>query len=181
VSAAIDAINSIATARLTLRPPVAGDADAIVRALQDWDVVKNLARVPWPYEPAHAAEFLARAATWRAEDSERTFAIDDGTFCGMIGVRGHRGGAATIGYWLARAAWGKGYATEAVRALVDYSFEHLPAESLNAGVVADNRASMRVLVKAGFARVGAGTCGTLSRGDQASVDFRLTRADWRPQ
>ena len=68
--------------------------------------------------------------------------FDDGTVDGLR--------TAEIGYRLARAAWGKGYATEGVQALVEGAFEDLGFDTVRAETMAVNRASRRVLEKAGF-------------------------------
>ncbi len=169
---------SITTGRLVLRPLRPDDAPAICTALSSWDVVKNLARVPWPYERADAETFIAKAGERAAAGEEHTFAIDNGSLVGAISVRGIEDGDAAIGYWLAEPVWGRGYATEALQALVDHVFKTLPVVSLTAGVITDNPASMRVLEKAGFVRSGPTQCATLARGEQAAIDHCLTRAAW---
>src|SRR5437867_1105581 len=55
-----------------------------------------------------------------------------------------------VGYMIARAHWGHGYATEALRAVIDYSFGSLGARRVSAWCWADNRASARVMEKAGM-------------------------------
>ena len=62
-----------------------------------------------------------------------------------------------IGYWLGEPYWGRGIATRAVRALIDYAFAHFDLMRLYATVFEWNPASARVLEKAGFtyeARIG---------------------------
>jgi [ribosomal protein S5]-alanine N-acetyltransferase len=62
--------------------------------------------------------------------------------------------SAFIGYFLDQHHNGKGYATEAVKALVDYAFEELHLHRIEAGVMPRNMPSQRVLEKAGFHREG---------------------------
>ena len=59
---------------------------------------------------------------------------------------------AEIGYWLAEPFWGRGIATDAVRALVPIAFDRMGMVRIEAGIHSDNPASMRVLEKCGFAR-----------------------------
>jgi len=59
-------------------------------------------------------------------------------------------GAARLAYYLARPYWGQGLATEASRAFVDYGFRDLDLSRIEAGVNANNVASIRVLQKLGF-------------------------------
>ena len=58
--------------------------------------------------------------------------------------------SAEIGYWLGEPFWGRGLTTEAVRAVTDYAFETFDLRRIDAGVFEWNRASMRVLEKAGY-------------------------------
>lgn len=59
-------------------------------------------------------------------------------------------GEAEIGYWLGESFWGKGYATEALQAMIAYSFEKLRLTRLLAGAYQENIPSQKVLEKRGF-------------------------------
>ena len=59
-----------------------------------------------------------------------------------------------LAYRLLPAYWGKSYATELAKALVDWGFTHLPVNKLVAATHLDNIASQHVLKKAGFIDVG---------------------------
>ena len=59
-------------------------------------------------------------------------------------------GEAEIGYWLGESSWGKGYATEALQAMIAYSFEKLRLTRLLAGAYQENIPSQKVLGKCGF-------------------------------
>ncbi len=169
--------------RVILRRLVVTDAAPICAALQEWDVVKNLARVPWPYGMDDARAFITKAGERWASDEEYIFAVDDGDLVsrlvGMIGVHDIREGSAEIGYWFAKSSWGRGYATAAIAAMVDYGFGQLGLDAITAGVVTDNPASMWVLEKNGFVRSGSKTCATLSRGELPAVACRITRSHWQ--
>jgi len=86
---------------------------------------------------------------------------------------------AEIGYWLGAKYWGKGYATEAVRALIDYAFADLEFTALQSSVRVTNAASRRVLEKCGFQWNGVGLCRIRAIGSSVPVDrFRLERGIW---
>jgi RimJ/RimL family protein N-acetyltransferase len=77
----------------------------------------------------------------------------DGNAVGGIGVHQFEDvyrKTAEIGYWLAEEFWNKGIISEAINALVEYSFKNLDIIRLQAGVFQSNEASKRVLVKCGF-------------------------------
>lgn len=124
----------------------------LVRHADDRDVWINLRdRFPHPYTRADARSWIRSAA---AERPTRHFAIEvDGRAVGGIGIHPmtdvHRG-TAEIGYWLGREYWGRGIATEAVRALTEHAFASFDLARLEATVYEWNPASARVLEKAGF-------------------------------
>jgi len=87
--------------------------------------------------------------------------------------------APEIGYWLGVPFWGHGYATEAVRAMIDHAFADLDHEALQAGARVTNPASRRVLEKCGFQWTGVGLTRIRALASSAPVDrFRLDRGIW---
>jgi ribosomal-protein-alanine N-acetyltransferase len=138
----------------TVRPWADGDRAALVRHANDRDVWRNLRdRFPNPYTPEAAEDWLAYLAH---TDPLTHFAIEvDGEAAGGIGFEigqdVHRR-SAEIGYWLGRAVWGRGIATEALRAVTAWAFAHHDLVRLQACVFAWNPASLRVLEKAGYVR-----------------------------
>jgi RimJ/RimL family protein N-acetyltransferase len=146
------------TERLLLRRPHAEDAAAIVPLAGDWEVAKNLGRLPHPYALADAEAFIARATEGRAAGTDFNFAItrkDDGAFMGGCGVHLRQAGHFELGYWLGRPYWKNGYATEASRRLASFAFRELKIETLIAGWFHDNPASGRVLTKLGCVVTGS--------------------------
>ncbi len=142
------------TPRLLLRPGWAEDAPALTRAIADETIVRNLATAPWPYGEAEAVEFLAKA-----HDSvlpsfllcRRTGAAPE--LIGAAGLGRAPSGGVELGYWIARAHWGQGYATEAARHLIEIA-SALRLPRLEASHFLDNPASGRVLEKLGFVPTG---------------------------
>lgn len=143
------------TARLLLRPGWAEDAPALSRAIGDEGVIRNLARVPWPYALGDAESFLALPPVLH-RPRFLIFLRDTAELVGGIGLNGDHD-IAELGYWIARAHWGKGLATEAGRAVVDLADASLRLPQLNACHAIDNPASGRVLAKIGFRPTGAVT------------------------
>jgi RimJ/RimL family protein N-acetyltransferase len=164
------------TERLTLRAPRLRDAKAIARLAGDRRVAENTARVPHPYRIDDAEQFIA--AVNRA-DGEATFVIAlNGEVIGACGVEARDGGA-EIGYWLGVPSWGRGYATEAVRAVIDHAFGDLGHAALAAGARISNPASRRVLEKCGFQWTGVGLYRIRAINSSAPLDrFRLDRGLW---
>ena len=164
------------TERLTLRAPRLRDAKAVARLASDRRVAENTARVPHPYRIDDAEQFIAAV---NRTDGEATFGITlNGEVIGVCSVEARDGGA-EIGYWLGVPYWGRGYATEAVRAVIDHAFGDLGHAALAAGARISNPASRRVLEKCGFQWTGVGLYRIRAINSSAPLDrFRLDRGLW---
>jgi RimJ/RimL family protein N-acetyltransferase len=132
----------------------------------DFEVARNMSRVPYPYTRAHAEEFVQLSAQQHLVGSDYHFAItlkSDETLLGGCGL--HKSdGAFELGYWIGKRFWGNGFATEAARALVNFAFHTLDAARLVAGWFHDNPASGRVLSKLGCTPSGVEQRDCLARG-----------------
>ncbi len=169
-------VSVLETERLVLRAPQHGDIKVITRLVNDRRVAENTARIPHPYGVDDAGRFIAAV---NRQDGEATFAIiRDGDLIGVCGVE-PRENAPEIGYWLGAPFWGRGYATEAVRALIDHAFGALGHDALQAGARVGNPASRRVLEKCGFQWTGVGLYRIRAINSSAPLDrFRLDRGLW---
>ena len=126
---------------------------------------------------ADAKEWIAAANT---RPGEETYLIErEGDVVGACGFDLRRGTEPEIGYWLGHAYWGQGYATEAVRALIDHAFETRDDTALQAGARVSNPASRRVLEKCGFQWSGVALYRFHAINSSAPCDrFRLERGIW---
>jgi RimJ/RimL family protein N-acetyltransferase len=178
-----DDVFRLETSRLWLRWPRVADAPAIERYSSKWEVARMTARIPHPYPEGEAERFIfdARRANAAGQDLILAIASNRGKRdpFGMISVESRLQGRLTLGYALAPEAWGKGYASEAARAIVDASFQLTNAVEMLASARIENPASRRVLEKCGFVFAGAGLEGAPARGGMVNVDrFRLERSVW---
>ena len=152
---AIEVTPTLATERLLLRGPVISDADRLAELANDKGVADQLATMPHPYGVDDAESFVARMCRqdW---DREPTFVIEHRHFgvVGGLGFKTRANGRPEIGYWLGRAFWNRGYATEATRAALDWARRDWRRKLVVAGHFADNPASGQVLCKAGFLYTG---------------------------
>ena len=142
------------TERLLLRPGWAEDAPALAKAIADEGIVRNLASAPWPFGLGDAEAYLA-APRDPALPSLLMFERTAGAprLVGACGLGRRRSGAVELGCWVAREQWGRGFATEGGRALLDIA-RALGLARLEASWFADNPASGRVLDKLGFSATG---------------------------
>ena len=166
------------TARLVLRAPRLGDAKAITALANDRQIAENTARIPHPYRLTDAKDWIGGANT-SADEEQYVITLASGTLIGACGLELRDGPVPAIGYWLGQTHWRKGYATEAVHALIDHAFGDLEHESLLASARVTNPASRRVLEKCGFQWTGVGLCRIRALHSSAPIDrFRLERGIW---
>ena len=165
------------TERLVLRAPRLEDVKAVAMLANDRRIAENTARIPHPYRLADADDFIATANL----GTETVFLITlrSGAVIGACGFTQVDRHPPEIGYWLGVKHWGKGYATEAVRAMIDHIFTDLGDEAINAAARVTNPASRRVLEKCGFQWSGAGLLRIRAIASSAPIDrFRLDRGLW---
>lgn len=142
--------------RLVLRPIVEADIDAVFAACSNPRVTAYTV-FETHRTRAESEAFIRECLTVKSPDGKVHFAIarreTPGPLIGMCGARrieDRCNSAVEFGYWLAEECWNQGYATEAVRVLVPFLFEHYGAERVQAHTFAENAASARVLEKAGL-------------------------------
>jgi RimJ/RimL family protein N-acetyltransferase len=172
-----DCIPVLETKRLALRAPQLEDAKTVAMLANDRRIAENTARIPHPYREADATSFIA-GANKPAGDALFLITLRDGTVVGSCGLM-LQDGTPELGYWLGVPYWGKGYATEALHALIDYAFTDLGHAALQAGARVTNPASRRVLEKCGFQWTGVGLYRIRAINSSAPIDrFRLERRVW---
>ncbi len=172
---------ALVSSRLCLRPLRSDDSALLHRLINDWDVARHLGSIPFPYPRAELESWIARTAEDRAAGRAWHFAIarrEDGRPIGVAGLTREDGRTARLGYWIGRAFWRNGYASEAAARLVRHAFDDLGFETLVAYVADDNEASVRVLERLGFRFTHEAEQDFHSRGGAFPVRwFRLTRTD----
>src|SRR5258708_5904589 len=171
-----DIVAVLATERLVLRAPRRSDVKAIAALANDRCIAANTARIPHPYGIDDAEQFIAAV---NKREGEACFVITlDGAPIGVCGVDPREDGP-EIGYWLGASYWGRGFATEAARALIDHAFGDLEHETLISGARVNNPASRRVLEKCGFQWTGVRLSRIRAINSAAPIDrFRLDRGLW---
>ena len=149
----------LATKRLVLRELRITDAAAVAAGAGDQRVAQYLIQVPSPYPIALARRWVIHRIEWWDLGRGVTLAVTlpgkSDMLLGTVSLRRYiRDRRAELGYWLARPAWGHGFATEAAQAVVDFGFRELGLARVYAQVLAGNSASLRVLDKLGMMNEG---------------------------
>ncbi len=147
------------TERLTLRVHALSDIPALMPLIGAREVAATTLRIPHPYTESDARDFIASTEEALSSGSGLRLGIvlrERDTLCGGVGLRiepDHR--RAELGYWVGVPYWGKGYATEAARAVVKYGLGTLGLHRIFASHFANNPASARVLRKIGMRHEGS--------------------------
>jgi RimJ/RimL family protein N-acetyltransferase len=143
----------------------------------DRRIAENTASLPHPYRTSDAEDFIAAAN--RGNDTTFVITLRNGPLIGACGLKQLDRHPPELGYWLGIKHWGKGYATEAARAVIDHAFDELDNEAVHAAARVTNPASRRVLEKCGFQWTGAGLLRVRAISSSAPIDrFRLDRGLW---
>jgi len=164
------------TERLTLRKPTLADVKAIADLANDRRIAIMTRRLPHPYTQDDAVHFVKAIAG----TGETVFLIENNhTPVGVAGVDWSEPDAPELGYWFGVAHWGQGFATEAARAVIDYTFEEFDVDQMISGARVVNPKSRNVLEKCGFQWSGVQLHRFLALGSSTPVDcFRLSRGVW---
>lgn len=171
------------TARLRLRWLEPADAPALFAIFGDAEVCRywsspalaDLAAAA-ALQRGIAAHFAARTLfQWGAVERATGAVVGTGTLASLEPAHGR----ASVGYALARSAWGRGYAAELLDALARFAFGPLDLRRLEADVDPRNARSIRVLERAGFVREGCQRERYVMLGElQDAVLYGLLRREW---
>jgi len=146
------------TPRLALRAFRLTDAPVVRELAGDVDVARNTLNIPHPYGREDAEAWIASHPNQLERREAVTYAVTRPPEGGLVGAVGlildldHD--RAELGYWIGRPYWGRGYATEAARAVVAWGFESLGLNRIHASHFPRNPASGEVLRKLGMRHEG---------------------------
>ena len=175
---------TLQTARLSLRPMAEADTDAVFAMRSDPVVQRYGSHPPWTDRQA-AVDYIARNAAALAAGTGAQFAIErreDGVVVGTccLYALNLQCRSAEIGYVLLPSQWGRGYATEANTALLDWGFGQLDLNRVEADIDPRNVASARALERLGFVREGYLRERWIVDGEVSdSAIYGLLASDWK--
>jgi RimJ/RimL family protein N-acetyltransferase len=174
---------SLHTDRLRLRPVGDSDADDLFALHSDAHVLRFWDAPPWS-DRERAQRFIAASRRMSEEETGARVVVErtaDGAFLGWCALArwNPEFRSAALGYCLAEAAWGQGYATEAAGAVLTWAFATLDLNRVQAETDTRNVASARVLEKLGFVHEGTLREDCVVNGVVSdSWVFGLLRRDW---
>jgi RimJ/RimL family protein N-acetyltransferase len=159
--------------------PVLDDAKPMAKLINGSTIPPMTASLPNNFTLLCAEFRIMRfRSEWRRQLSS-AYAIttqNDG-FIGIMDIFTNTAGDRELGYWIGEPYWGKGYATEAARTVLDEAFHTHNLPYIDAGYYADNPASGNVLRKLGFKERGiTSTLYSIARGQRfEGIELRLER------
>jgi RimJ/RimL family protein N-acetyltransferase len=150
----IDQQPTLQTQHLILRPFNLFDAPEVQRLAGDRDIAAMTLLIPHPYADGMAEEWIKAHPKAFEEGISINFAVvlrKDEKLCGAIGLGiDKKNSNAELGYWIGKPYWGRGYCTEAAKAILKYGFEVIGLNRIYATHFPHNPASGRVMQKIGM-------------------------------
>lgn len=149
---------TMTTGRLILRPFELSDAQRVCELCNNYNVYKSTLTLPYPYPMDCALSWIQSHEEHFNNDKSYEFAITDKSTNELYGAIGlshnqtHRNGE--LGYWIGEDYWGKGYATEAAKTIIDFAFSEKQYHKVYARYFASNHRSGRVMQKSGMVKEG---------------------------
>ncbi|WP_424928186.1 GNAT family N-acetyltransferase [Amaricoccus tamworthensis] len=168
--------DSIELKTFVLRPLTRADAGLLGLYASDRRVAEMVSSIPHPYPPGAADAYLNRVTS--DDRQEQVWGIDAGQdgengLVGVVSLKHRDADEAEIGYWVAPAVWGTGYASQSVAAVVDQA-RAAGLRALTANAFQENEASIKVLMRNGFKYIGESEVYSLARNSRvAAFDYRL--------
>ena len=149
----------IETERLILRTLKMEDIDAVMAFWGDREVMKYCGGAGTKERETRALKYYINMQKERNFSPYLTLLKESGQIIGVCGFNPPNNGYdAELMYHLAIKFWGKGYATEAAAACIDYAKEQLKIKKIGASIDPENNASQKVLEKLGFTYAGMKWC-----------------------
>lgn len=172
----------IATERLVLRPPHTQDVEEMASLANNINIARMLGTMPHPYTQDDAKAFIEKSA----KDIGRAcvYVITEQETGLLIGVGGlhedrSRYDEPYMGYWIGEPFWGKGYATEAARAMVDLFFKVTNRPALLVSARVDNDASKKIISKCGGLFQSKSTVRHTILNEELELEhFHISRENW---
>ncbi len=171
---------STGTRRLYFRRLDLGDVDFVFKLYSNWEVSRHLSKVTFPFKHQHAEEFVSRVMSGNEVGEALSMIIerkDNHVDVGFVSLSKFRD-LAILGFSIIPEEWNKGYATEAANRVVEFAFNDLEIETIQASPIEDNVASIKVLEKLDFQVHERGILeNSVHSGERLVTRYRLTHPE----
>ena len=158
-------MNEIYSDNLFIKKPSTNNLNSLISNLNNWNIVKWLINVPYPYNIDDALEWLE--ITKREELCLNIFLkkkLIGGISIASKGINTNF----DLGYWISEDYWGRGYALEASKLLIAHFFSNTSQNKIYSGHIINNKKSKKILETLGFVKISEGKVFSLSK--QKKVD-----------
>jgi len=140
----------IKSEKFILRPFRKGDEKSLRMNINDYDIYKFTERIPYPYTLKDANWWIKYCKSEKAK-KKLIFAIEiEKEVVGCVALESIEWHRAEIGYWLSKKYWNNGIISDAIKIITNIGFKNLKLKRIYADVVANNKASIKVLEKNGY-------------------------------
>ena len=164
----------INTERLNLKKIEKKDLKVLVNHLNNWNVVKWLVNVPYPYTFNDAEKWLEKSSK---EELALNIFQKNNLIGGITIDKRTSNKKPVLGYWLGEQHWGRGYALEACNSLISYFFSNHSGNILYASHMFKNEKSKKILLNLGFQKVSEGKVFSLSKNiEVGDVNYELVNS-----
>jgi len=179
-------IKELNTKRCIIRPYKLSDSEDLIEGLNEYDVVKWLEKIPYPYTKKDAIDYLKSKIKNKKENTNYSFAIyhkKDNKMIGHISINiiDQFSGIGSTGSWINKKYQRQGYMTEAKIAINNFAFNKLKLNRLESTVIADNVSSNKTQKKLGYILEGIKRKAVKSRITKNIYDlniYGLLKEDW---
>jgi ribosomal-protein-alanine N-acetyltransferase len=176
----------LSTPQLYLRSFTLADAPAVQAHCSDYSIYATTLQMPKPYTLADAEWWINSHSENIKNNSQVNYALIEPKSQLLVGTVGltisNKNNNAEMGYWIGKAHWNKGYATEGAMAVLQFGFETLQLHKIYAAYFDNNPTSGRVLQKIGLLYEGFSPEQIKKDGQYIGLfRYGLTRKQWHEQ
>ncbi|PEE33867.1 GNAT family N-acetyltransferase [Bacillus pseudomycoides] len=168
-------MRTLQTERLILRPYELKDAIRAQALAGEREIIETTLAIPYPYLLEHAESWIQQHPRLIENGDAYPFAVvlkDENVLIGTMTLRidkQHNKGE--LAYWIGKDYWGKGYATESAKKVMDFGFCELNLNRIWAPAMSKNQSSTQVMKKIGMTCEGTLKQDVLKWGTYEDVDI----------
>ena len=160
--------------RLILKKIEKKDLKNLINYLNNWNVVKWLINVPYPYTLKDAEKWLYKSSK---EELALNIYLRNDLIGGITIDKRTDNNTHVLGYWIGEEYWGKGYAIEACNSLISYFFSNHSENKLYASHMLKNEKSKKILLNLGFIKISTGKVFSLSKNKEIdNINYELVNS-----
>ncbi|MBD1147967.1 GNAT family N-acetyltransferase [Pelagibacterales bacterium SAG-MED31] len=148
--------------RLVLKKISTKDVNQLIKNLNNWNIVKWLVNVPYPYT-------INDANFWIDKSNNEELCLNiykNNILVGGISIDKRDRNVNELGYWIGEEYWGNGYALEACQSLISYFFLNSIEKTIYCGHMKGNEKSKKIILKLGFKKINTGKKYSVSRKEE---------------